>query len=132
MKLVRPSYEIIEQGPGQQGIYNIIEKCGKTSYKSEVKGGETAEKFVKARSKEGHGAVLEFGTVYLDLRIGSPIYDGEYIFKMDTLMFIGKIITQKSLSTPLPLMQRVLNIRAQYIILQPITASLLKTTALMT
>ena len=90
MKLVRPSYEIIEQGPGLQGIYDMIERCGKTSYKSEVKGGETAEKFVKARSKEGHGAVLEFGTVYLDLRIGSPIYDGEYISKMNTLMFYRK------------------------------------------
>lgn len=65
MKLVRPSYEIIEQGPGLQGIYDIIERCGKTSYKSEVKGGETARKFVENRVKEGHGAVLEFGTVYL-------------------------------------------------------------------
>ncbi len=90
MKLVRPSYEIIEQGPGLQGVYDIIERCGKTSYKSEVKGGETAERFVKVRAKEGHGAVLEFGTVYLDLRIGSPIYDGEYISKMDTLMFYRK------------------------------------------
>ena len=65
MNLIRPSYEIIEQGPGLQGIYDIIENAGKTSYKSEVKGGETAQKFVEARSKEGHGAVLEFGTVYL-------------------------------------------------------------------
>ena len=90
MKLVRPSYEIIEQGPGLQGIYDIIERCGKTSYKSEVKGGETAERFVKVRAKEGHGAVLEFGTIYLDLRIGSPMYDGEYISKMDALMFYRK------------------------------------------
>ena len=65
MKLIRPSYEIIEQGPGLQGIYDIIEKCGKVSYKSEAKGGETAKRFVEARTKEGHGAVLEFGTVYL-------------------------------------------------------------------
>lgn len=64
MKLIRPSYEIIEQGPGLQGIYDIIEKCGKTSYKSEPKGGEVARKFVEARTKERHGAVLEFGTVY--------------------------------------------------------------------
>lgn len=65
MRLIRPSYEIIEQGPGLQGIYDIIEKCGKTSYKSEAKGGDVAKKFVEARAKERHGAVLEFGTVYL-------------------------------------------------------------------
>ena len=72
MNLIRPSYEIIEQGPGLQGIYDIIENAGKTSYKSEVKGGETARKFVEARSKEGHGAVLEFGTVYLTFNPGAP------------------------------------------------------------
>lgn len=73
MKLIRPSYEIIEQQPGIQGIYDIIERCGKTSYKSEVKGGETAKRFVEARTKERHGAVLEFGTVYLTFNPGDPI-----------------------------------------------------------
>ena len=67
MRLIKPSYEIIEQGPGLQGIYDMIEKCGKISYKSEAKGGETAKRFVEARAKEGHGAVLEFGTVYLHI-----------------------------------------------------------------
>lgn len=67
MRLIRPSYEIIEQGPGLQGIYDIIERCGKTSYKSEPKGGEVAKRFVEARTKEKHGAVLEFGTVYLTI-----------------------------------------------------------------
>lgn len=67
MRLIKPSYEIIEQGPGLQGIYDIIERCGKTSYKSEPKGGETAKRFVETRTKEKHGAVLEFGTVYLKI-----------------------------------------------------------------
>lgn len=87
MRLIRPSYEIIEQAPGLQGIYDIIEKCGKVSYKSEPKGGETARKFVEARAKEGHGAVLEFGTVYLTFPIGSPLYDKDYFQKMNDLMF---------------------------------------------
>ena len=65
MRLIKPSYEIIEPGPGLQGIYDLIERCGKTSYKSEPKGGEVAKRFVEARTKERHGAVLEFGTVYL-------------------------------------------------------------------
>lgn len=78
MNLVKPSYEIIEQGPGLQGIYDIIEKCGKTSYKSEVKGGEVAKRFVDSRAKEGHGAVLEFGTVYLRIpKPKKPYYDYE-------------------------------------------------------
>jgi thymidylate synthase (FAD) len=87
MKLIRPSYEIIEQQPGIQGIYDIIERCGKTSYKSEVKGGEDAKRFVEARTKERHGAVLEFGTVYLKIRIGSPMYDEHYMEEMSDVMF---------------------------------------------
>jgi thymidylate synthase (FAD) len=87
MRLIKPSYEIIEQGPGLQGIYDIIEKCGKTSYKSEPKGGETAKRFVEARAKEGHGAVLEFGTIYLKIEIGSPLYDNNYLLGMGTLGF---------------------------------------------
>ena len=78
MRLIKPSYEIIEQGPGLQGIYDIIEKCGKTSYKSEPKGGETAKKFVEARTKEKHGAVLEFGTVYLKIPVQDSLsFNGE-------------------------------------------------------
>ena len=87
MKLIRPSYEIIEQGPGLQGIYDIIERCGKISYKSEPKGEEVAKRFVEARTKEKHGAVLEFGTVYLKIEIGSPLYDNNYLLGMGTLGF---------------------------------------------
>ena len=67
MKLIRPSYEIIEQGPGVQGVYDMIERCGKVSYKSDFKGGDVAKRFVESRAKERHGAVLEFGTVYLTI-----------------------------------------------------------------
>lgn len=70
MRLIKPSYEIIEQGPGVQGIYDMIERCGKISYKSEAKGGDVANRFVEARTKEKHGAVLEFGTVYLTFMPG--------------------------------------------------------------
>jgi len=76
MRLIKPSVEILEQGPGLQGIYDMIELCGKTSYKSEVKGGEEAKKFVEARINEGHLAVLEFGTVYLAIPITTH-YSGD-------------------------------------------------------
>lgn len=65
MKFVKPSVELLKQSKGVQGIFDMIELCGKTSYKSPVKGGEVAEEFVSARVNEGHYAVLEFGTVYL-------------------------------------------------------------------
>ena len=103
MNLIRPYYEIIEQSPGIQGIYDIIEDAGKTSYKSEVKGGEVAETFVKGRIKDEHGAVLEFGTVYLKIRIGSPMYDEDYIEKhADMLFYQGNkysVVIEKNEST---------------------------------
>lgn len=83
MRLIKPSVEILEQGPGLQGIYDIIELCGKTSYKSEVKGGEEAKKFVDARINEGHYAVLEFGTVYMCVPVEDweeDAHEWEYMF----------------------------------------------------
>lgn len=65
MKLINPSYEILEQSPGIQGIYEHIERVGKTCYKSEVKGGETAKNFVNKMIENQHYAMLEHGTVYL-------------------------------------------------------------------
>lgn len=70
MKLIHPRVELHEQQPGVQGMYDMIELCGKTSYKSPVRGGTVAEEFTQARINEGHYAVLEFGTVYLLLPCG--------------------------------------------------------------
>lgn len=69
MKLINPSYEILEQGVGLQGIYEQIERVGKTCYKSEVKGGESAKKFVEKMIANQHYAMLEHGTVYLRIPI---------------------------------------------------------------
>ena len=92
MNLVKPSYEIIEQGPGLQGIYDIIEKCGKTSYKSEVKGGEVAKRFVDSRAKEGHGAVLEFGTVYL--RIPWDEHDDVVFYENNSYSRVNRVFRE--------------------------------------
>lgn len=103
MNLIRPYYEIVEQGPGIQGIYDIIEEMGKTSYKSPVKGGEVAEAFVNGRAKDGHGAVLEFGTVYLKIKIGSPMYDEYYLEKHEDMRFYQRnkysVVIEKDEST---------------------------------
>lgn len=68
MKLIKPSYEIWEQEPGIQGIYKAIERAGRVCYKSEDKITEdSAKPFVDRLIKNGHGAMLEHGTVYLTI-----------------------------------------------------------------
>lgn len=82
MKLIKADFNIIEQGPGIDGIYKIIEQAGRVCYKSEDKITEDSAKgFVDRMIKSGHGAMLEHGTVYLY----SPTYDyvnaeGEIIY----------------------------------------------------
>jgi thymidylate synthase (FAD) len=75
MKLIKPSFEIIEQAPGIQGVKKQIELAGRTCYKSEDKITDTScEEFVQRMVNSGHGAMLEHGTVYLYL----PVDDSNF------------------------------------------------------
>lgn len=65
MKLIKPSFEIYEQGPGLEGIYEAIERAGRTCYKSKRPDGQTAKNFVDRMIASQHYAMLEHGTVYL-------------------------------------------------------------------
>lgn len=66
MKLIKPSFEIKEQGPGYAGILKHIEWVGRHCYKSLDKiTEESAPKFVDMLVKRGHTAMVEHGTVYL-------------------------------------------------------------------
>lgn len=65
MKLIKPSYQILEQKPGLKGIYEMIELAGRTCYKSTRKEGTTAKDFVDRMINSKHHAMLEHGTVYL-------------------------------------------------------------------
>ena len=68
MKLIKPSFLIKEQEPGVIGIYRQIEYAGRICYKSSNKITEdSAKPFVDRMIKNGHGAMLEHGTVYLDV-----------------------------------------------------------------
>ena len=68
MKLIKPSFSIIEQASGIEGMYKHIELAGRTCYKSEDKITEDSAKgFVERMIQSGHGAMLEHGTVYLKL-----------------------------------------------------------------
>lgn len=72
MRLIKPSFEILEQKPGLDGLLQHIERCGRTCYKSEDKITEkSAPKFVDMLVKRGHTAMVEHGTVYLTLNMSS-------------------------------------------------------------
>lgn len=70
MKIIQPSFSIIEQGSGVDGIYKQIELAGRTCYKSEDRITETSAKaFVERMIASKHTAMLEHGTVYLAFRL---------------------------------------------------------------
>ena len=79
MKLIKPSFEILSQSEGLNGIYKQIELAGRTCYKSEDKITEdSAKRFVDRMVKSGHGAMLEHGTVYLKVPNGKMYRDGAF------------------------------------------------------
>ena len=68
MKIIDSSFEIVPQGYGKQDIFKHIELCGRVSYKSEDKiTDDSANEFVGRRIADGHTAILEQGTVYLEI-----------------------------------------------------------------
>lgn len=78
MKLIKPSYEILEQSPGLEGIYKQIELAARTCYKSESQITEdSAKKFVDMLIARGHTAMLEHGTVYLIFE--NPCQKGDHL-----------------------------------------------------
>lgn len=74
MRIIKPSFEIIEQEAGLDGMYKHIEKVGRTCYKSEDKIAEgTAKPFVDRMIASKHLAMCEHGTIYLciPIRLGT-------------------------------------------------------------
>ena len=85
MKLIKPSFTIIEQGSGIEGVYRQIEMAGRTCYKSEDKITETsAKEFVDRMIKSGHGAMLEHGTIYLYIPYDSKQEGNSYVWDDQT------------------------------------------------
>lgn len=79
MRLIKPSFDILDQQCGLEGIYKQIEIAGRTCYKSEDKITEdSAKAFVDRMIKSGHGAMLEHGTVYLFIKVSA--YDQTLIY----------------------------------------------------
>lgn len=92
MKIIVPKFEIIEQKYIEnellEHMFKHIEICGRTCYKSEDKITEDSYiKFIKMLEDAKHGAMLEHGTVYLIIPLGTPVYDTQYMNKMDIIRF---------------------------------------------
>lgn len=86
MKLIKPSYNIIEQQSGLLGIYKQIEYAGRICYKSHDKiTDDSAEAFVQKMVDSKHYAMLEHGTVYLHIQHTSPLHDINYLKAMDAV-----------------------------------------------
>ena len=78
MRLIKPSYNILSQEGGIDGIYKAIERAGRLAYKSEDKiTDNSAKPFVEKLIKAGHLSCLEHGTVYLKM----PIFDWVVVCK---------------------------------------------------
>ena len=84
MRLIEPKVEIIPQSAGLDGIFRQIEIAGRTCYKSEDHITESSSKeFVQKMINNGHTAMLEHGTVYLQVPVADwniDRHEWEYIF----------------------------------------------------
>ena len=88
MKFIKPRIEVIEQKPGLNGMFKQIEMAGRTCYKSEANiTDDSAEKFVNRMIASNHTAMLEHGTLYLDVTIGEIAEDREYMWKNNIVQF---------------------------------------------
>ena len=95
MNIITPKFEILEQQYNKETLledmFKHIEICGRTCYKSEDKITDTSyEKFVKMLEEAEHGAMLEHGTVYLTIPLGTPIDDPQYMWKHDIVSLFSQ------------------------------------------
>ena len=66
MRLIKPSFEIIDQLQGEVGLLKHIETCGRVAWKSEDRTSDDSYlKFIEMLKSVRHGSVLEHGTVYM-------------------------------------------------------------------
>ena len=94
MNIVQAKFEIIDQKYTKtkllENMFKHIEICGRTCYKSEDKiTKDSYIKFIEGLEKAEHGAMLEHGTVYLTIPLGTPIDDPQYMWKFDIVKFFS-------------------------------------------
>ena len=80
MKLIDSKVELLQQESGLEGAFKQIERCGRTCYKSEDHITEDSYKrFVEGMIKNGHTAMLEHGTIYLEV----PSEQSDIVYKYE-------------------------------------------------
>ena len=96
MKLIEPSFSILEQAPGIEGMYKHIELAGRTCYKSEDKITEDSAKgFVERMIQSGHGAMLEHGTVYLKVLLNNDLVTEDAYGENNSVSAYNRYINNK-------------------------------------
>lgn len=93
MKLINSSFEIYDQKPGLEGIFEAIEYAGRTCYKSTRPEGQTAKDFVDRMIASKHTAMLEHGTVYLAIPIDWEVYNKHSDYKHEIDFFFNNNYT---------------------------------------
>jgi thymidylate synthase (FAD) len=88
MRLIKSSFEILEQESGLIGMFKSIERAGRTAYKSEDKiTDDSYNIFVQRIIDSKHYSVLEHGTVYLTIPYSIVVGWAEY---NDSLLDVTK------------------------------------------
>ena len=122
MNIIKAKYEILEQDYNNDLLVNMfkhIEICGRTCYKSEDKITDNSyEAFVNMLTSSNHGAMLEHGTVYLTIPLGTPVNDNEYIWKMNIIRFFDynkySVVNKKAVNDTVNVEIKGYNIKTQY------------------
>ncbi|MGI6222257.1 MAG: FAD-dependent thymidylate synthase [Prevotella sp.] len=74
MRVLHPTFEIWPQQAGEDGIYLQIERAGRVCYKSEKNQTvDSARPFCQRMLQNQHYAMLEHGTVYLQIPAAEPV-----------------------------------------------------------
>ena len=86
MRLVKPNARIVEQEAGIDGIYKQVEYASRLCYASQPQEGRSARDFVEGViMKSNHSAMLEHGSVYLDIEVfPHMVFDKEEKKKQET------------------------------------------------
>lgn len=89
MRFIKAYAEMIHpDGYNLDDIYKHIERAGRTCYRSEMSNDPKA--FVNKLISSGHTSVLEHGTLYFDVPMGTPGFDSEYSRKSAMIQFFKK------------------------------------------
>ncbi len=69
MRVIEPSFEVLDEYFRQGRILEQIERCGRVCYKSEDKiSKESAEPFIRGIIKRGHESVIEMANLVLEVK----------------------------------------------------------------